>query len=514
MIKRVCSGFVLLCLLDSCYVNRALIHPFSYAPPSQDKPWTPPKFEQKKRATYCAVIPDQKEPLSLAELCDIALQNNTATWQTWAEARASAASYAQTQSTALPTIAGTYGFTRSRFGSFSTTNGVDNVSTFYNSNWGPQLTLAYTIWDFGQERATSEAARYTLYFADWTHNRAIQTLIQTIANDYYSYLLQKHLLEAFADDVKTAQLTLSAAQAELDAGVISISDVLQAQTSLLQAQTKWVAQQQNVQNSYAQLLNDMGLPANQNFAVQGLPTVNPTEALIENIDKVIAIAMEERPDLHAAMAQLTSAEENIKAARAAYYPTLAYNAAAGKTYYPSGLNDNFDFNSTISFSIPIFTGYFLRNSVREAQANKEVAEAQLKSLQNAIIQQITTFHYNVKNSYETLKYAKGYLEAADDQYTVSLALYKQGTDTIIDVINAQNQLSTSRASLATALQQWFTSLVNLAYSTGVLSESSLPQPSSNITQSSSSVIIDPLLEKTLEIPSIYDHSQFQRELIP
>ena len=51
--------------------------------------------------------------------------------------------------------------------------------------------------------------------------------------------------------------------------------------------------------------------------------------------------------------------------------------------------------------------------------------------------------------------------------------YKQGTNTIVDVVNAQSSLADARARQINALEQWYSSLANLAYSTGMLSPTSL-----------------------------------------
>ena len=58
--------------------------------------------------------------------------------------------------------------------------------------------------------------------------------------------------------------------------------------------------------------------------------------------------------------------------------------------------------------------------------------------------------------------------AAEKQYEVALGKYKAGTTTILDVVSAQSSLADARAERAKATQNWFTSLANLAYATGVM----------------------------------------------
>ena len=481
---------------NSCSINKAAFDPYYYSPTSSSDYWTPPKKMQMRCAALPEgpTLPSDNTPVSLAELLDIALLNNTQTRITWAQARQAAAQYGQSQSSLFPSLNGTYAFERTRVGSYvssgtavstdqSTTvetisgstvtqttsqqsnqNGVF-VSTY--NQWGPQLTLAYTIFDFGQRRATSEAARQALYYADYTHNRTIETVIQTITSDYYAYLYEQQLLEAYHANVKTAQTTLDAATLGLQTGAKDISDVLQAKTQLLQNEMEWVGQKQQVQNSFASLLNDMGVPANLTFSVIPLPTELPKEEHFPPAEELIVAALENRPDYLAAKANLDSQLQNLKAAKRQLWPTIDYNLDFGRTNYTGGFTDKYDYTSAFSLNWPIFSGYYYRNQIKKAEASKEQAEANLQEIELSVIKDITTYRYNVTVSYETLRYAKNYLAAAEEQYRVALEQYKAGTNSILDVVSAQSSLADARARLAGAFQGWFTSLANLTYGIGI-----------------------------------------------
>jgi len=67
---------------------------------------------------------------------------------------------------------------------------VKAVAPYFLSTFTPALTLTYTVFDFGQTRSTSESARQALFMADWTHNQEIQTVIQTVMDNYYDYIYQ------------------------------------------------------------------------------------------------------------------------------------------------------------------------------------------------------------------------------------------------------------------------------------------------------------------------------------
>lgn len=123
--------------------------------------------------------------------------------------------------------------------------------------------------------------------------------------------------------------------------------------------------------------------------------------------------------------------------------------------------------------MPIFSGYYYRNNIKIAEANKEQAEATLKEMELSVIRDITTYRYNVKIAYQTMVYAKNYLAAAAEQYRVALEQYKAGTNSILDVVSAQSSLADARAQQASAMQGWYTSLANLTYAIGIAGKPSL-----------------------------------------
>ena len=489
--KLTLSGATVALLISGgCYPNRAVFDPWSYAPSTSSNAWVPPKnVKPMELSDEGPDMPKQEEPYSLGELIDIALRNNEQTKITWAQARSAAATYGQSQSQFFPAVSGTFTYQRARQPSFSggsITGGANPLSSstlapvtvtdIYYSFWQPLLNVSYLIYDFGTLRATSESYRWALYNADWTHNDAILTLLSTIMNDFYNYLYQKQLLISDDSDVKTAKLTLEAAQTGFETGVRNVSDVLQATTQLLQNQTTWAAQQQNVENAYTKMLTDMGLHANMRLKTQNLPTDLPKDDIVPPLETLLAVAMQNRPDLLASEANLRSKEQSLRAAQSQWLPQFKYDFNLGKNYYRSdgqGLHDQYNFESTFTLSMPLFQGFYYRNAIKIAQANKKAAEEQMKQTELSMIQEVTSYHFNVHVAFETLEFANAFLAAAEEQYTVALNQYKQGTNTILDVVSAQSSLADARSRQASAIQQWFTSLANLAYSTGILSPSYL-----------------------------------------
>jgi outer membrane protein TolC len=455
---------------SSCYVNQAVLDPYAYAPLAPYTYYIPERTPQRSEKVCSPQLPDKEHPITLAEIIDIGLKNTPETRKSWSDARASAAAYAQSQSTAFPEINGILSYLRSYTPALvSSASGKTSAQNTYLTQIHPNFELTYTIFDFGQRRLSSEAARYSLYFSDWTHNRTIQTVVQTLTNAYYNYLFQIKLHQSIAANVATAKTTLKAALAEKDSGYKDISDVLQAKTLLLQTELNFSAQRQLVQEALSTLLKNMGVPADAEVKFQDLPENISTDIILKSVDELITNALFLRPDLHAAEANVKSKEAELQLSIRKFFPVLDYQLIWGRTYFQDWIRDKNDWTNVLSINLPIFSGFSKINAVREARAKKEKSEALLRQKELEITQDITDSHSQVVIASDTLRVARDFLSASSEQYNVALLKYQSGIATILDLVSAQDSLATARARLALAVQQWYTSLTNLTYATGYYS---------------------------------------------
>ncbi len=457
------SAFLLL-ILTGCDIKGAN-DPYSYAPQTAHSVWIPPEKQSRRvRSDF----PDfsylaKEQPISLAEVIDVALFNNPQTTRTWAFARMAAASYGQSLKNFFPLAEIDMNYNRSRSAQFT---GSDR-EIVYETVYGGAVCLSYLIFDFGQTRATSQAALESLYNADWSHNREIQTVMQSVMTDYYSYLYAKDRLIAKEQDVVSAQVALDAVMEKLQMGVADIADKVQATTKLLQQQLEVVMQKQSLTNAYTTLIADMGVPANEKYIFQGFPTTIRTFE-VETLDNLILAAMENRPDLLAAESNVKSKEASLLAAERKRYPKVNGGFDFGRTYYQRGLNDTYDFSATVSLSFPLFQGFYLDNGIKLARAHLKKAESNLSQVKLGILQNVTNYREDVGYAAEALEYAYKFLASAEEDFRLNLEKYRAGTATIVDLINAQSFVADARSQLVETERDWFQSLANLAYATGML----------------------------------------------
>ena len=484
--KRVIPNTLLVLLtlsLVGCNIKGAN-EPFSLAPTAAHSTWAPPKKAEKQtnidllqKELKDYEIFSKEQPISLAEVIDIALCNNPATARSWASARVSAAEYGQSlQKDFILADIGANG-SRERYDDFfgdelAIQKGLAKRAIIFDTRLAFDLQLKYTILDFGQIRYTSQAALESLYNADWSHNSQIQATIQTVMTDYYNYLFQNQLLTAAYEDVVNAEISLAATQEKFKNGLADVSDIVQAKTSYLQQKLNVVIEKERLHNAYTELVKEMGIPPSGNIFFQEYPdTIKMFE--METLDELIIQANQFRPDLHAAEANVSSQLANIKANKAKNFPTLTGEFDVGRTYFngPGKLklrNDVYNFKVLFNLSFPLFQGFFINNSIKQAEAELEQARADLTLVKLNVIQEVANSRCDVLFAQESLEYSTEYLKSAEKDFMVNLKKYKVGTGTIVELINAQTNVADARAKFAKAKNSWYTSIANLAYSTGML----------------------------------------------
>ncbi len=458
--------YPLTALLGSCAHQAS--DPYSFAPCNPYSTWSPQRGSQLVSSQFCqTILPStfQSEELSVAELIDIALQNNPLTKQTWGQARAAAAQYGQSLSAFFPTIAFNGSYARAK-GTFIQEG---PPTDFFTTQAGPDLTLTYTLFDFGQRTSAATAAREALFFADLNHNQEIQTVIQTVMDDTYNYLYQLALLHSDGANLENAQISLDAANVRFSLGLAALGDVAQARTQYLQNKIRLTTQKQNVENAFATLAVDLGLPANVRFKVQPLPEQISEGPLLESIDQLVARAQIQRQDFLASQANVKSKEALVLNAKRAVYPVLNTSLDIGHYWFDGGQQEkDIHWSAIFNLTFPFFQGFYYKNAVRAAESNLSVSQAQMLQTELQIIQNVTTSHMGVKTAAQNLADSEEYLNAAQIEFDIAIASYRAGTRTILDCMSAQSSLADARTKKAGSQKDWFISLASIAYAAGSL----------------------------------------------
>lgn len=408
-------------------------------------------------------------PLSLAQITDLALMNNPQTREAWAVARAQAAELGIARALYWPQLNGLATLTRSR--SLSSAGASDPEQTRY----GPSVSLAYVLFDFGAREGQVEAARYRLLASNLQQNRVLQDVVLLVEQTYYQVLGVERLVSANREALKSANASLSAANIRRQAGLATIGDVYRAETAVGQARLTVQRTEGELSKAGGQLAVALGMPVSTRVNLLAWPVQPPVAKVAESLDLILDQAKSMRPDLVAAEAQVRAARAGVQTAKAAGLPTLELAVNGGRTgFFESERMASNSYSVAVNVRIPLFTGFRDTYSVRLAEAQTEQAEAARDRLHRQSSLEVWQAYYDLNTAMSGIDTSSGVLRSASQSSEVALARYRSGVGTLLDLLTAQSDEANAQVQWIQSQFDWYTALARLTHARGAL----LPSPSS------------------------------------
>ena len=443
------------------------------APVSADRPWHGSELQQLEvdarrfRESRFSVEPNKV--YSLPELIDLAEAHHPDTRIAWEAARARLADLGVARSELYPTLAA---IALARINRAQVLFGADfyrqTIDTFQGT-----LDLSYTIVDFGARSGRIAAARAQLLAANLAFNDTHRKLINQVQQAYYRLLNASGQEEAARANLVNAQTAQQAAEDRLKNGLATLPDVLEARSATAQAEYDLQTVLGAQEIARGDLATALGTAATVSIRVQSLDQLPIPESITDTVEQAIDRALQNRPDLMQQLAEVRSANARVREARAAYYPTLNFNATPTPQFLygwqqtlPSTHTGGLNGGLTLNLNWSIFDGGARKNRLAQADAESRKEEAQVSAARNQITDEIWTAYSNLRTALRQRQSATALLEAATQSYAAALESYKYGVRSFLDVTAAQRTLAQARSTDVAARTQVLSAVATLAYQTG------------------------------------------------
>jgi len=427
---------------------------------------------------FCAL---DAQAADLIQVYQQALANDATIASARAAAQAGRESITQGRAGLLPTV-----------GITGAINHLDND----NTSWAtPPLPSApyngtskvYTValqqplfrWDRWETYQQSKLQQAT---AEAQFAQAQQDLITRVAQAYFDVLAAQDTLESTrAQKVATTE-QLASAKRNFEVGTQTITDTHEAQAAYDLVVSQEIAAVNDLENKKTALQAIIGqLPGSLATLRPGVTLAPPQPA---NVDQWVSAAENQNYNVTVGQLSLEIAQRQISKNRAGHYPTLDLVASSqhqtvGGTGQGSGRTSSNAIG--VQYSIPIFSGYAVTSSVRQAIALEDKARNDLEANRRNAALQARQSYLGVASGLAQVKA----LEAAEVSSNSSLESnklgYQVGVRINIDVLNAQRQLYQTRTNLARARYDTILSGLRLKAAAGSLREEDL-QPINALLQ--------------------------------
>lgn len=385
---------------------------------------------------------------NLRQVIDQALANNRDLRITLANIQSARAQYRIQRAELLPRVNADVNATRSKnLNSFSA-SGRPVDSEYYTASVG---LSAFEVDLFGRVRSLSNAALET-YLATEEAARATRiSLIAETASAYLTLAADNSQLTLARRTVENARRSMELTQKRLEAGVAARLDVRQAETIYQQARADLASTTALI----AQDRNALELLAGSRIAYALLPAELPIDHLwlAEVPAGLSSTVLLDRPDVLQAEHRLKSANANIGAARAAFFPSLSLTASTGLA--STELSDLFGNGASIwsvapGLVLPIFNGGAKVANLQYARAQREVFLSQYELAIQTAFREVADALATRGTIQEQLDAQSALVDAAADSYQLAEARYGKGVDTFLNALDAQRTLYDAEKALVSA----------------------------------------------------------------
>ncbi|MBX5230271.1 efflux transporter outer membrane subunit [Rhizobium sp. NLR9b] len=351
------------------------------------------------------------------------------------------------------TITGAGGFPNLDFGASHTICKARDVTSTQNISGG-QLSLTWLLDVFGQYRRSTESALASLDSAHAAVDVAKLALIKDLVSSYIDARYYQQRVSISRANLKSRQETYDLTNFQLEAGAASRLDVSQAEALVQSTIAELPSLELNFRVSAHHIATLIALPSE--MVVKQLQKNEGQPVYRGKINAGIpADLIRNRPDIRQAERNLAAATAKIGVAEARLYPAITLSGSITPSYsnQRGRRGDISKWTFGPSLDLPILDGGRLRANVETSKSAAAAAYISWKSTVLTAVQEVQDALTAVRRDVRTVNSRHRQVETTEETLKLSVDSYKDGASSLLDVLDAQRQVSSAQASLATAIQK-------------------------------------------------------------
>lgn len=406
---------------------------------------------------------------SLTDALAAAYQSNPALQAQRAQLRATDEQVPQALSGWRPAIQaqGTYGAVRDD----TTLNAPAASAVTHSRPLTATVTLSQNLFRGGQTVNATEQAESSVLAGRAGLTSAEQSILLTAVQAYMNVIRDEGVVGLNRNNVEVLKRQLEATRDRFRVGELTRTDVAQsearlsgARTSLTQAEAQLTASRA----AYAKVIGQAPGTLERPGAVANLP---------QSEEEAREIAVRANPDLIAARKSEEASRAAIKVAKGTLLPSFDVQASYQYARDPSTtIRDNEETALIGVLTVPLYQSGVEYSRVRQAKELNSQSRMQIAAVQRGVDEA-------VQNAWELLRSARANIISSQEQVKASeIALegVKQdeqvGSQTTLDVLNAEQELLNARVSLVSAERDEAVAEYSLLAATGQLTAKNLQLP--------------------------------------
>ena len=300
----------------------------------------------------------------------------------------------------------------------------------------------------------------------------VMTVVASVEQTYWELVFANENLKVAQAALKAAEELLATNRAKAKAGVMTLVDVLQAETAVASRVEQTLLAEKAIRDQEDQLRRLLN-PGEEDLRqdVRLTPADGPVTLLEPlSLQEAIDTAISQRPEIIQAKKSIESGELNKQFARNQLLPTLSLQGTIGLAGlggdYGESLTRNFN-GDFYNYGAGLVLSYPLGNRAAISTYNKRTLEAKnaevaLENVRQQIIVGVREAVRRVQTDFKRIETTRSARIMAEKQLEAELERLKVGLSTTRFVLDFQRDLATAQGHELRAIVDYNKSLSNLA----------------------------------------------------
>jgi outer membrane protein len=333
------------------------------------------------------------------------------------------------------------------------------------------VNVTQPIFSGGRTVALTAQAEKTVEAERARYIATEESTLLSVAQAYLDVLRDQSTLELAINNEQVLRRQLEATSDQFRVGAVTRTDVAQAEARLAGATASRLQAEGNLQVSRANYERAVG----HSPEALSQPTLRPT--LPATREEAVALAGAKNPNVVAALFTEDAARDAVDATRAQLLPSLALVGDANRAREATfrGVETN-TYSLIARVTVPLYEAGAIYSQTRQAaetvgQRLGQTDDARRAAIQGATqaFEQVATGRAQIVSLQSTIRAAEIALEGTRQEATV-------GSRTVLDVLNAEQELFTDQVQLVTAQHDLAVAEFTLASQIGQLTAVDLKLP--------------------------------------
>lgn len=328
-------------------------------------------------------------------------------------------------------------------------------------------TLTQNLFQGFRTRAAVDSADTQSGIAGLTLASTRQQVLFEGISAYLEVLRFQELTQLALDNQENLRQQLNLEDERVRRGSGIAVDALQAKSRLQvsrERHTAFMGGLLDAKSRYTQVFGVM--PETENMPVPGLPlTLVPA-----TLDEAVSLALSHNPQLTSAKQNIVLAEATRKAAKGGFFPSLDVVGSSSYDEDISGvLGEEVNHSVKLQASWQIFSGFADRARVKQAAHGYESAKETAQYTERKTEEEVKFAWSSLTTSKQRMELLDNAVNIAGEVFDARKRLRDAGSETAINVLDAENELYRARIDAASARYDYYLAVYRLLLAMGLLS---------------------------------------------